>query len=63
MRVVEISYVLIGSDDGAHGRDVEAEEHTAYCGDDGQEVGVIGFGELHLWAGSDPFLPIQQEKR
>ena len=47
MWVVEVGDVLFCADDRAHGGDVEAEEHAPYCGDYGEEVGVVGFGEAH----------------
>ena len=47
MWVVEVVDVLLGANDGRHGRNVKPEQHAANSGDACHEVDIVNLGESH----------------
>ena len=47
MWVVEVRDILFSANDGAHGGDIEAEEHASDSGDNCEEVGIVDLWEPH----------------
>lgn len=47
MRIVEVVHILLRTNDGGHGRDVETKQHAANGGDHGHKVDIVYLRETH----------------